>query len=115
MALLVGLTGGMGSGKSLAAELLKGLGAYHIDADEICRSLVEPEKPAWHEVVGLFSDLVINEDGSLDRKKIAGIIFNEPDKKKAMENILHPRVFYEEQRIYDEIRKRSKFIANFIV
>jgi len=108
VALLAGLTGGMGSGKSLAAEIFQELGAYLIDADEICRSLVEPEKPAWSDVVRLFGGQVLNKDGSLVRKKIAGIIFNDPDKKKAMENILHPRVFSEERRIYRDIREREK-------
>ncbi len=105
MALLAGLTGGMGSGKSLAAEILQELGAHIIDADKICRSLVEPEKPTWSEVVGLFGDQILNEDGSLDRKKIAGIIFNDPDKKREMENILHPMVFSEELRVFHNIRQ----------
>ena len=105
MALLAGLTGGMGSGKSLAAEILQELGAHIIDADKICRSLVEPEKPAWSDVVGLFGDKILNEDGSLDRKKIAGIIFNDPDKKREMENILHPMVFSEELRVFHNIRQ----------
>ena len=108
MALLAGLTGSMGSGKSLAAEMLKELGAHIIDADEICRSLVEPGKPAWSEVTKLFGEKVLREDGALDRNKIAAIIFNDPGKRKAMENILHPKVFSEEQRIFESIRKREK-------
>lgn len=98
----------MGSGKSLAAEMLKELGAHLIDADEICRSLVEPGKPAWSEIVELFVEKILHQDKTLDRGKIADIIFNDPCKKKAMEKILHPRVFSEEQRIFANIRKREK-------
>lgn len=108
MALLAGLTGGMGSGKSLVAEMLKELGAHLIDADEICRSLVEPGKPAWSEIVELFVEKILHQDKTLDRGKIADIIFNDPCKKKALEKILHPRVFSEEQRIFANIRKREK-------
>lgn len=98
----------MGSGKSLAAEMLKELGAHLIDADEICRSLVEPGKPAWSEIVELFVEKILHQDKTLDRGKIADIIFNDPCKKKALEKILHPRVFSEEQRIFANIRKREK-------
>lgn len=98
----------MGSGKSLAAEMLKELGAHLIDADEICRTLVEPGKPAWSEIMELFAEKILRHDKTLDRGKIADIIFNDPGKKRAMEKILHPRVFSEEQRIFANIRKREK-------
>lgn len=108
MALLVGLTGGMGSGKSTAGDLLEELGARVIDADEICRSLVEPGKKALNEIAEIFGDEILLPDRSLDRKKLANIIFNNADKKKALEGILHPKVFAEEQRIYEEIRRDDK-------
>lgn len=105
MALLVGLTGGMGSGKTTVGKLFQSLGAYVLDADEICRSLVEPEKPAWRETVDLLGNEIVKSDQTLDRRKIADIIFNDSDKKKALEAILHPRVMAEEQAIYKDIRK----------
>ena len=108
MALLVGLTGGMGSGKSIAAEMLSELGAHIIDADEICRSLIEPEKQAWREIVQLFGDEILLPDQTLNRKKLADIVFNDPEKKMALEGILHPKVFAEEQRIFEEISQREK-------
>ncbi len=108
MALLAGLTGGMGSGKSLAAKFLQELGAHLIDADAVCRTLLEPKKPAWTEAVDLFGQQAIKVDGTLDREKIAEIIFSDPDKKKALENILHPRVFAEERRIFQNIRECEK-------
>ena len=108
MALLVGLTGGMGSGKSIAGEMLNELGAHIIDADEICRSLIEPGKQAWREIVQLFGDEILLPDQTLNRKKLADIVFNDPEKKMALEGILHPKVFAEEQRIFEEISQRDK-------
>ncbi len=107
MALLAGLTGGMGSGKTTVAKLFKALGAYVLDADEICRSLVEPEKPAWLEIVDLLGNGVLRDDQTLDRRKVAGIVFKDPEKKKALEAILHPRVIEEEQAIYKDILKND--------
>lgn len=108
MALLVGLTGGMGSGKSIAGEMLKELGAHIVDADEICRSLIEPEKQAWREIVQLFGDEILLPDQTLNRKKMADIVFNDPEKKMALEGILHPKVFAEEQRAFEEISEADK-------
>ena len=105
MALLVGLTGGMGSGKTTVGKLFQSLGAYVLDADEVCRSLVEPGKPAWQEIVDLLGNGIVKADQILDRRKIADIVFNDLDKKKALEAILHPRVMDEEQAIYKDILK----------
>jgi dephospho-CoA kinase len=105
VALLAGLTGGMGSGKTTVGKLFQSLGAYVLDADEICRSLVEFGKPAWQEIVDLLGNEVIRDDQTLDRRKIADIVFDDPEKKKALETILHPRVMEEEQAIYKDILK----------
>jgi dephospho-CoA kinase len=105
VALLAGLTGGMGSGKSTVGKLFQSRGAYVLDADEICRSLVEPGKPAWQETVDLLGNEVLRDDQTLDRRKVADIVFNDPEKKKALESILHPRVMEEEQAIYKDIMK----------
>jgi dephospho-CoA kinase len=105
VALLAGLTGGMGSGKTTVGKLFKALGAHVLDADEICRSLVEPGKPAWQETVDLLGNGILKDDQTLDRRKIADIVFNDPEKKKALEAILHPRVMEEEHAIYKDIQK----------
>jgi dephospho-CoA kinase len=107
VALLAGLTGGMGSGKTTVGKLFKALGAYVLDADEICRSLVEPGKPAWREIIDLLGNSILKDDQTLDRRKIADIVFNDPEKKKALEAILHPRVMEEEQAIYKDILKND--------
>jgi len=105
VALLAGLTGGMGSGKTTVGKLFQSLGAYVLDADELCRSLVEPGKPAWQETVDLLGNEVLRDDQTLDRRKVADIVFTDPEKKKALEAILHPRVMEEEQAIYKDIMK----------
>ena len=105
MSLLVGLTGGMGSGKTLAASYFKEFGAFILDADLICRELVEPEQPAWVEISDIFGKDVFTELGNLDRKKLADIIFGDPVKKRALEDILHPKVFEREGLEYEAIRK----------
>jgi dephospho-CoA kinase len=105
LSLLVGLTGGIGTGKTLAASIFKDLGAFVLDADLICRKLVEPEQPAWREISNIFGKEVLTSSGDLDRKKIANIIFKNPQKKGILEGILHPKVFEIEELNYVAIRK----------
>ena len=105
LSLLVGLTGGMGSGKTLAASFFKQLGAFILDADLICRKLVEPEQPASREISEIFGKEVFTELGNLDRKKLANIIFKNPQKKGILEGILHPKIFEIEELKYEAIRK----------
>jgi len=107
VALLVGLTGGMGSGKSTVARMFQEFGAHIIDADEICRVLVEPEQPAWQEIVKTFGKDILLKDGTLDRAKLADIIFNDSSQKKVLEAILHPKVFEEELSLFKEITKKD--------
>ena len=104
MSLLVGLTGGIGSGKSLAARFFKEEGAYIIDADELSRDLVQPGKPALKEIVEFFGDFILELDGTLNREKLAKIIFQDINKKKALEVILHPKIIEKEQEEYSIIR-----------
>ena len=107
MSLLVGLTGGMGSGKSLSASIFKELGAQILDADLICRKLVEPGQPALKEISEYFSENILDECGNLDRKTLARVIFNNLDKKRILEGILHPKVFKYEIDEYRTICKKN--------
>jgi len=97
----------MGSGKTLAASMFRELGVRTIDADAICRDLVAPGEPAWKEIVDQFGEGVLAGDRTLDRQRMAGIVFSDPTQKKKLESILHPRVFEEEARIYDRLRKED--------
>jgi len=89
--LLVGLTGGIATGKSTVSEILARLGAVLVDADQLAREVVAPGEPALAEVVREFGD-VIRRDGTLDRKKLAAIVFAEPSRRKRLEAILHPAI-----------------------
>ena len=103
--LLVGLTGGIATGKSLVSEILRGLGTYIIDADKIAREVVEPQKPAWLEIVEFFGKDIINKDRTINRKRLGEIVFNDPLKKRKLEEIVHPRVIEEENRMVKEYLK----------
>jgi dephospho-CoA kinase len=105
LSLLVGLTGGMGSGKTLSASFFKDFGAFILDADLICRKLVEPGQAAWKEIEAVFGKEIFTGSGNLDRRRLADIIFGDPEKKQTLEDILHPKVFEFERLEYDAIRK----------
>ena len=90
--LRVGLTGGIGSGKTTVKNLFDELGAPTIDADEISHRITKPGQAAFDEVVALFGEESLDETGNLDRKRLRALIFDEPDLKKKLEAIIHPRV-----------------------
>jgi len=102
--LIVGLTGGVASGKTAVSRILNEEGAYIIDADQIARELVQPHKPAWDEIVRAFGTEILQEDGSVHRKKLADKIFTDPEQRKVLNQILHPR-------IEEEIDRRAKEIG----
>ena len=89
---LVGLTGGIASGKSTVAKILEGLGAAIIDADVLSREVVEPDQDAWKDIVASFGTEIVQADRTLDRTKLRTIIFNNPEARKTLESIIHPRV-----------------------
>ena len=93
--LLIGLTGGIATGKSLVSEILRGLGAYIIDADKIAREVVEPERPAWLEIVDFFGKDIINKDKTINRKRLGEIIFNDPVKKRKLEEIVEKSLSFD--------------------
>jgi dephospho-CoA kinase len=103
--LLVGLTGGMGSGKTLVAEILRELGAHIVDADQIGRDLVRPGSPVLAEIAAAFGEGVLLADGRLDRAKIAQVVFTDPGKRRLLEAILHPKIFEIERLATDKAFK----------
>lgn len=88
----VGLTGGIGAGKSTVARLLTGHGAIVLDADLAARAVVEPGTEGLAEVVDAFGPQVLREDGSLDRAALASMVFSDEDRRKRLNAIVHPRV-----------------------
>ncbi len=103
--LKVGLTGSIGTGKSTVAKIFKELGAYVIDADSIVHTLLKQNnvKEKVREILGD----VFDEKGDIDKKKVASIIFNNPEKKKQIEALLHPLVFQYIQNWLSDIEKKD--------
>ncbi len=89
---MIGLTGGIASGKSTVAAILRRLGAVIINADELAREVVQPGTEAWQEIVKAFGSAVLQDDQTLDRRKLRDIIFKDPQARKTLESIIHPRV-----------------------
>src|SRR5207344_2916727 len=89
---LVGLTGGIASGKSTVAKILRRLGAAIVDADVLSREVVAPGHDGWDEIVATFGREVLQDDQTLDRQTLRTIIFNNPDARRQLEAIIHPRV-----------------------
>ena len=92
---IVGLTGGIATGKSTVTNLLVENGFKVIDADKIAREVVEVNCPAYKDIVEEFGTKVLNEDFTIDRKKLGDIIFNDKEEREKLNSIVHPRVFYE--------------------
>lgn len=90
--LIVGLTGGIGAGKSTVAEMLAARGAVVIDADQVARSVVEPGRPALERIAERFGPDVLDGSGRLDRQRLADIAFGDPESKTALEAITHPAI-----------------------
>lgn len=105
--LLAGVTGGIASGKSLVSDALKKFGAYIIDADIIAREIVKPDMPAWTDIKTGFGNNILNDDRSINRGLLGKIIFNDPDKKRLLEEITHPRIISEQNRIIGELKKND--------
>lgn len=98
MALTVGVTGGIGSGKSVAADYFRGLGAEVIDTDQIAHDLTRSGAPALIAIRAAFGDKVFNEDGRLERGRLRARVFSDPDAKAQLEAILHPLIRTEVSR-----------------
>jgi dephospho-CoA kinase len=103
--LRVGLTGGIGCGKSTVAKMMRELGCRIVDADEISRNLAEPGQPAYNEIVAAFGKGILQTDGHMDRAKVAHMVFADASKLSTLNRILHPRVIAEEERQLVEIAR----------
>lgn len=98
MTRIIGLTGGIGSGKSTVARLFEERGAVVIDADAIVHELQAPGSPALQEIEAVFGSEVIDGDGALDREKLGAIVFRDADARRKLNAIIHPRVGVEMTR-----------------
>ena len=102
--IIVGLTGSVGTGKSTATNFFRELGAYIIDWDELAREVMRPHLRAWKEIVEYFGKDFLNEDLTINRQKLAEIVFSDKEKVAKLNQIVHPEVFKEDERITNEIK-----------
>jgi len=105
--LLVGLTGGIATGKSTVSALLRQLGCEIIDADLLAREVVEPGRPAWTTIVAEFGQDVVTGDGALDRKKLGALVFANPERRRRLEAITHPAIRERFQARLDELAEHG--------
>jgi dephospho-CoA kinase len=114
--ILIGLTGGVGTGKSAIAKMFKRCGAVVIDADALARKVVTPGKPAWRKIVRRFGTSVLNRDKTIDRHALGHIVFHDRTKLRLLERIIHPQVAREQVRLTNAIaRKHRKAVVIYEV
>ena len=109
--LIIGLTGGIGSGKSVASDKFKSLGIVVVDADVASRTVVEPGKPALKEIQDHFGSGIITAEGKLDRNKLREIIATDSEKRKWLESVLHPKIG---EQITKEISESTSVYTLFV-
>jgi len=105
--LVVGLTGGIASGKSMVSDMLEELGAPLIDFDLIARQVVEPGTHGFEAIVNYFGKQILTENGSLDRKKLSKIVFQDFEKRKKLESFTHPLIYEEFFKQINAIAKKD--------
>jgi dephospho-CoA kinase len=105
--LSVGLTGGIATGKSHVAELLRELGCEVMDADLIAHQAIEPGQPAYREIVNEFGRGVVDENGTIDRARLGAVVFADPSRLKRLNAIVHPRVIEAQERWLAGLAARS--------
>jgi len=104
---IIGLTGGIASGKSTVAKMLVEKGAYLLDADQLAREAVEPGRPAWQKIVDWLGESVLLPDRNLDRAKLARVVFNDRSKLDQLNRIVHPWVGSRFFELSEEIKAKD--------
>ncbi len=108
---VIGLTGGIASGKSTAARTLADLGARIVDADQVARDIVAPGQPALAEIARTFGREMLLPDGTLDRKRLGAVIFADVEQRRALNAITHPRIAAETQARLARLREEGVPVA----
>jgi dephospho-CoA kinase len=106
----LGLSGGIGSGKSTVAKILTDLGAVVIDADVIAREALEPGQIGYENTILTFGEIVLTESGSIDRKKLAELVFQNPEQLAKLEAIIHPAVIDRVTQIRESLPATSTVV-----
>ncbi len=104
---VIGLTGGIGSGKSTVSQLLAKLGAVILDADKVGHEAFKPDTEAWREVVATFGRQILTPSGDIDRKKLGELVFGKPESLLQLNQIMHPRMYDMVKAQIEEYRRQG--------
>lgn len=107
---LIGLTGGIATGKSTVSNMLIEKGYAVIDSDKISREVVEPQKPAYNKITQEFGKSIINEDKTINRKALGKLIFNDDQARKKLNSIIHPYILNQTLKIIGDLSKSNDII-----
>ena len=105
--LKVGLTGSISVGKSFVVSVFRDLGCVTFDADKIAHTVMEPGREAFDDIVSEFGPVVLGEDGSIDRAKLGAIVFADSQRRSRLNEIVHPRVIVEQNRLLAEVEQAN--------
>ena len=111
--LTVALTGGIASGKSVIADILRDVGCYIHHADRIAHELMEPDKPAWKKIVAHFGKKILNENKTINRSRLGKIIFSDKKEQRFLNELIHPLVHEKKKETIQKLEKEGRF--NFFV
>ncbi|MBZ5608880.1 MAG: dephospho-CoA kinase [Acidobacteriia bacterium] len=103
--LRVGLTGGLASGKSFVGQALADLGCHLIEADELGHQVLLPGAEVFDDVVNLFGDRILDQEGFIDRRKLAALVFDQPEMLEKLNRLVHPAVGARQRRMIEEIQR----------
>lgn len=107
--LIVALTGGIATGKSVAARVLEELGCYVHHADKTAHELMQPEKPAWREIVDHFGEEILNNDKTINRSKLGSIVYSDRKERLFLNKIVHPLVSEKRKEIIQSLEKDGRY------
>lgn len=107
--LTVALTGGIASGKSVVAEVLKDLGCYIHHSDKIAHELMKPNSPVWKNIKEHFGENIINPDKTINRSKLGSIVFSNNYERQFLNNLIHPLVIKKEKEIIEKLNREKKY------
>jgi len=104
---VIGLTGGIGSGKSTVSQYLQELGAIVLDADTVGHEAYKPNTETWREVVAAFGEQILTTDGEIDRRELGGVVFSDPEALARLNQIMHPRMYDMMKARIEEYRQQG--------
>lgn len=108
---LIGILGGIATGKSTVANLFAKRGAKIIDADSIARKIVQPQKKAWKEIVGEFGEEILNSDKTINRKRLGVLVFSHPNLREKLNRITHPLILKSIKNKIDKYKKEGESLV----